>query len=86
MESETMRRKVEEEIQYALGSPVVKNQRFLEDEQLIKAEQLAVLEEIFNANVRDEEIRKLSMHFAPISIMITRTISPSGARPVREKL
>ena len=66
MESETMRRKVEEEIQYALGSPVVKNQRFLEDEQLIKAEQLAVLEEIFNANVRDEEIRKLSMHFAPI--------------------
>ena len=38
----------------------------MDDEQLIKAEQLAVLEEIFNANVRDTEIQELSSHFAAI--------------------
>ena len=66
MESENMRRKMEDEIKHAIGSGVIKNRRFLEDEQLIKAEQLAVLEEIFNTNVRDAEIAKLSKHFAPI--------------------
>ncbi len=66
MESENMRRKMEDEIEHTIGSPIIKNKRFLEDEQLIKSEQLAVLEEIFNTNVRDAEITRLSKHFAPI--------------------
>jgi cell division control protein 6 len=66
MESENMRRKIEDEIEHTIASPVIKNKRFLEDEQLIKSEQLAVLEEIFNTNVRDMEITKLSKHFTPI--------------------
>ena len=45
---------------------VMLNRRFLDDEQLIRSEQLAVLEEIFNANVRDAEIREISCHFAPV--------------------
>ena len=45
---------------------VIINRRFLDDEQLIHSEQLEVLEEIFNANVRDYEIREISSHFAPI--------------------
>lgn len=40
MESENMRRKIEDEIEHTIASPVIKNKRFLEDEQLIKSEQL----------------------------------------------
>jgi len=58
-----------------VDAAVIKNRRFLEDEQLIKAEQLAVLEEIFNTNVRDAEIKELSSHFAQFS---ARTIPACG--------
>jgi len=66
MEPTKVRRKIIGQIQHMLDHAVIKNRRFLDDEQLIKAEQLAVLEEIFNANVRDAEIRELSSHFAPV--------------------
>lgn len=66
MEPTRVRGKIMGQIQHMLDHAVVKNRRFLDDEQLIKAEQLAVLEEIFNANVRDAEIRELSSHFAPV--------------------
>jgi len=66
MESTKVRGKIIEQIQHMLDHAVIKNRRFLDDEQLIKSEQLAVLEEIFNANVRDAEIRELSSHFAPV--------------------
>jgi cell division control protein 6 len=66
MEPVTVRDKIIGQIQHMLDHAVIKNRRFLDDEQLIKAEQLAVLEEIFNANVRDAEIRELSSHFAPV--------------------
>ncbi len=33
MESENMRRKMENEIEHTMDSPVIKNKRFLEDEQ-----------------------------------------------------
>ena len=66
MEPTTVRNKIIGQIQHMLDHAVIKNRRFLDDEQLIKAEQLAVLEEIFNANVRDAEIRELSSHFAPV--------------------
>ena len=66
MEPTKVRGKIIEQIQHMLDHAVIKNRRFLDDEQLIKSEQLAVLEEIFNANVRDAEIRELSSHFAPV--------------------
>ena len=58
--------KIEKEVRQILNRPLILNRRFLDDEQLIRAEQVAVLEEIFNANVRDREIREISAHFAPV--------------------
>ena len=66
MESTKVRTKIVNQIQHMVGSAIIRDRRFLDDEQLIKAEQLAVLEEIFNANVRDTEIQELSSHFAAI--------------------
>lgn len=66
METASVRTKIVSQIQHMVSSAIIKNRRFLDDEQLIKAEQLAVLEEIFNANVRDTEIQELSSHFAAI--------------------
>jgi len=58
--------KIVNQIQHMLDHAVIKDRRYLDDEQLIRSEQLGVLESIFNANVRDAEIRELSSHFAPI--------------------
>ena len=66
METTNVRGKIENQIKHMMRHAVIKDRRFLDDEQLIQAEQLAVLDEIFNANVRDAEIRELSSHFAPV--------------------
>ena len=66
MESIKVRTKIVSQIQHMVSSAIIRDRRFLDDEQLIRSEQLAVLEEIFNANVRDTEIRELSSHFAAI--------------------
>ena len=66
MEAKKIRTKILSQIQHMVGCAIIKDRRFLDDEQLIRSEQLAVLEEIFNANVRDTEIRELSSHFAAI--------------------
>ncbi|MFC1765875.1 Cdc6/Cdc18 family protein [Planctomycetota bacterium] len=66
MEPTKVRTKILDQIQHMVGSAIIKDRRFLDDEQLIRSEQLAVLEEIFNANVRDTEIQELSSHFAAI--------------------
>lgn len=66
MESSTVRTAIVSQIQHMLKHAVIKDRRFLDDEQLLRSEQLAVLEEVFNANVRDAEINELSSHFAPI--------------------
>ena len=66
METSNVRVKIAQQIQHMLRNTIIKDRRFLDDEQLIRAEQLAVLEEIFNANVRDAEIKELGSHFAPI--------------------
>jgi cell division control protein 6 len=66
MEPSNVRTKIFDQIQHMVGSAIIRDRRFLDDEQLIQSEQLAVLEEIFNANVRDAEIRELSSHFAGI--------------------
>ena len=66
MEILTVRSKMLSQIQHMANSAIIMDRRFLDDEQLIRSEQLAVLEEIFNANVRDAEIQELSSHFAGI--------------------
>ena len=66
MEPKKIRTKILSQIQHMVGCAIIKDRRFLDDEQLIRSEQLAVLEKIFNANVRDTEIRELSNHFAAI--------------------
>jgi archaeal cell division control protein 6 len=66
MEATQVRAKILDRIQHMLTHGVIRERRFLDDEQLIRSEQLAVLEEVFNANVRDPEIRELSSHFAPV--------------------
>ena len=63
---ETVRTKIIDQVEQMLRNGIIRDRRFLDDEQLIHAEQLAVLEEVFNANVRDREIREISCHFAPI--------------------
>jgi Cdc6-like AAA superfamily ATPase len=45
---------------------VIRDRRYLDDEQLSRREQQAILEEIFNANVREREISEITYHFAPI--------------------
>ncbi len=65
-EPTTVRNKIASRIQHMVGHAIIKDRRFLDDEQLIRSEQLAVLEEIFNANVRDAEIQELSSHFAGV--------------------
>ena len=66
MEANKVRTKIVSQIQHMVGNAIIKNRRFLDDEQLIRSEQLVVLEEIFNANVRDDEIKEISSHFAAL--------------------
>lgn len=66
METTNVRDRIFGQIQHMLNNTIIKHRRFLDDEQLIRAEQLAVLEEIFHANVRNAEIKELGSHFAPI--------------------
>jgi len=66
MEQQTIRDRMADRIQHMLRHAIIRDRRFLDDEQLIRAEQLALLEEVFNASVRDAEIQELSSHFAGI--------------------
>ena len=66
METLHIKTKIFNEIENVAGNNIILNPRYLDDEQLIRSEQLEVLEKIFNANVRDEEMQQLSRHFAPI--------------------
>jgi cell division control protein 6 len=64
MENTDLRTKVEGQIRQCVDHTIILDRHFLEDEQLLRTEQLAVLEEIFNANVRDAEIKEMASHFA----------------------
>ena len=66
MQPTDVRTKMMSRIQHMVSNAIIKDRCFLDDEQLIRSEQLSVLEEIFNANVRDPEIQELSSHFAGI--------------------
>ena len=66
MESTPVKTRIVDQIQHMVRHAVIRDRRYLDDEQLIRSEQLTVLEEVFNANVRTAEIRELSSHFAPV--------------------
>ena len=61
-----VRGRILEEIERAAENSIILNQEFLDDEQLSREEQFEVLTEIFNTNVRSEDIRAISNHFSPI--------------------
>jgi len=61
-----IRKKIEQQIQQVLDHTIIVHRQYLDDEQLTRREQLAVLQEIFNEDVRDREIRELTTHFAPV--------------------
>ena len=66
MEGGNVRIRMLSQIQHMVRNAIIQDRRFLDDEQLVRSEQLAVLEEVFNAKIRDAEIRELSSHFAGI--------------------
>lgn len=61
-----VRQKILDQIQHMADHAVIINRRYLDDEQLIRSEQLEVLDTVFNANIRDAEIREITAHFAPL--------------------
>lgn len=58
--------RIQKEIERACKNSIIVNQEYLDDEQLTRERQFAVLTEIFNTTVRDAEIRTICNHFAPI--------------------
>lgn len=67
MESHNMMdEKIHTNMNQMLQHGIIRDRRFLDDEQLIESEQLALQETVFNSNVRDAEIREISCHLAPI--------------------
>ena len=66
MEPNTVRTRMVSQIKHMVRNAIITDRRFLDDEQLIRSEQLSVLEKVFNAKVRDTEIRELSSHFAGV--------------------
>ena len=55
-----------DEIEQAAENSIVINQEYLDDEQLTRQRQFEVLTEIFNMNIRSQEIRTISNHFSPV--------------------
>ena len=58
--------KVKNQIDTMLSNTIIKDRKYLDDEQLDRRTQFQVLSEIFDANVRDSEVEELSSHLAPI--------------------
>ena len=59
---EAVRNKIFNQIQHMLDHAIIKDRRFLDDEQLIRAEQMAVLEEIFNDHLSAYQSDPASAH------------------------
>jgi cell division control protein 6 len=57
---------IREQIDIAFRNAIIVSPAYLDDEQLPREGQFAVLTEIFNTNVRNNEIREVCSHFAPI--------------------
>ena len=58
--------KVGKQVDTILANTIIRDRRYLDDEQLDRETQFRVLGSIFDANVRDREIREVAAHFAPI--------------------
>jgi Cdc6-like AAA superfamily ATPase len=58
--------KIVNQIETLLKNSIIRDRSYLDDEQLVRAEQFNVLKAIFDVDVRDREIRELSTHFAPV--------------------
>ena len=58
--------KVKNQINTMLSNTIIKDRKYLDDEQLDRDTQFQVLSDIFDANVRDKEIKEITSHFAPI--------------------
>ena len=61
-----IQRWIQNEIRDACESSIILNQEYLDDEQLERERQFAVLAEIFNTKVRDSEARAICNHFSPV--------------------
>ena len=57
---------IREQIDLAFRHAIITNPAYLDDEQLSREGQFAVLTEIFNAKVRNNEIKEVCSHFAPL--------------------
>ena len=62
----TIQTQIRRQIDQASRNAIIVNPAYLDDEQLSREGQFAVLTEIFNANVRAREIEEICNHFAPI--------------------
>lgn len=58
--------RIERQIESFLEHKIIRDRRYLDDEQLFRDEQFRVLKAVFDVNVREKEIDGLSAHFAPI--------------------
>ena len=63
---EPVRKRIAKQMEYVVNHAVIADRRFLDDEQLTKDEQHQVLETIFDSDVREDEIKEISSHFAPV--------------------
>ena len=63
---DSIQTQIREQIDIAFRNSIIVNAAYLDDEQLPREGQFAVLTEIFNTNVRNNEIREVCSHFAPI--------------------
>lgn len=62
----SIQQRIWDEIEQASENSVIVNQDYLDDEQLTRERQFEVLSEIFNMNIRNQEIRAISNHFSSI--------------------
>jgi len=85
MEPTKVRTRIVGQIQHMVSSAIIKDRRFLDDEQLIRSEQLVVLEEVFNANVRDTEIKEQAAILPEYYVVIIPATWQSGAKPEQER-
>jgi len=62
----TFDERIDKKIQRSAASSIIVDHAFLDDEQLSKDQQLRVLRDIFEQNIREKEIDEIIAHFAPM--------------------
>ena len=77
MQQNPVRNKIQSQIQHMVNSAIILNRRFLDDEQLIRSEQMAVLEDVFN-NYSSDELAILSIDVWIVSGETAQDVKPAG--------